>query len=154
MFSVGFQIQPTYVPEIPVIHTKKNGCIGIDFNADIISLTYVKWDGNIEYLKELPLQWKNQTTGQRQAHKRNIVCQVVEIVDFFDCAIAIESLDFTKKKAKISKESKVDNEMFILLSTGFFREALESRCRRFGVQLIQLNPAFTSVIGMINHKAK
>ncbi|WP_143438531.1 hypothetical protein [Hydrocoleum sp. CS-953] len=41
----------TYVQEIPVVHTRKNGCIGIDFNAESISMTYVKWDGNIEYLK-------------------------------------------------------------------------------------------------------
>ncbi|MDJ0517252.1 MAG: hypothetical protein QNJ74_13725 [Trichodesmium sp. MO_231.B1] len=54
----------TYVPETPVVHTRKNGCIGIDFNADSISVTYVKWDGNIEYLEDISREWKNQTTGQ------------------------------------------------------------------------------------------
>ncbi|NEO57012.1 MAG: IS200/IS605 family element transposase accessory protein TnpB [Okeania sp. SIO3B5] len=144
----------TYVQEIPVVHTRKNGCIGIDFNADSISVTYVKWDGNIEYLEEIPYKWKNQTTGQRQAFMRNIVCQVVFLAEFFECAIAIESLDFSKKKSKMSEESKVYNEMLVLLATGIFREALESRCRRFGVELIKVNPAFTSVIGMINYMAK
>ncbi|NET42450.1 hypothetical protein [Okeania sp. SIO2B3] len=33
-----------------------NGCIGIDFNAELISVAYVKWDGNIEYLEEIPYQ--------------------------------------------------------------------------------------------------
>ncbi|MDY7009123.1 MAG: transposase, partial [Cyanobacteriota bacterium] len=145
----------TYVPEIPVVHTIKNGCIGIDFNADSISVTYVKWDGNIEYLKEIPYKWKNQTTGQRLASMRNIVCQVVFLAEFFECAIAIESLDFTKKKAIArSEEGKVYNEMLVLLSTGMFREAILSRCRRFGVELIKVNPAFTSVIGMINYMGK
>ncbi|RQH42328.1 transposase [Okeania hirsuta] len=144
----------TYVPEIPVVHTRKNGCIGIDFNAESISVAYVKWDGNIEYLEEIPYQWKNKTTGQRQASMRNIVCQVVKLAEFFECAIAIESLDFTKKKSKMSEEGKVYNEMLSNLSTGMFREALESRCRRFGVELIKVNPAFTSVIGMINYMAK
>ncbi|NET46214.1 IS200/IS605 family accessory protein TnpB-related protein [Okeania sp. SIO2B3] len=144
----------TYVQEIPVIHTRKNGCIGIDFNAELISVTYVKWDGNIEYLEELPYQWKNQTTGQRQATMRNIVATIVKLADFFECAIAIESLDFTKKKAKMSEESKIYNAMLSNLSTGMFREALESCCRRFGVELIKVNPAFTSVIGMVNYMAK
>ncbi|MDJ0517253.1 MAG: IS200/IS605 family accessory protein TnpB-related protein [Trichodesmium sp. MO_231.B1] len=85
---------------------------------------------------------------------RNIVCQVVFLAEFFECAIAIESLDFSKKKAKMSEESKVYNEMLVLLSTRIFRETLESRCRRFGVELIRVNPAFTSVIGMINYMAK
>ncbi len=144
----------TYVQEIPVVHTRKNGCIGIDFNAEEISVAYVKWDGNIEYLEEIPYQWKNKTTGQRQATMRNIVATIVKLADFFECAIAIESLDFSKKKAKMSSESKVYNEMLSNLSTGMFREAILSCCRRFGVELIKVNPAFTSVIGMINYMAK
>ncbi len=54
----------------------------------------------------------------------------------------------------MSEESKVYNAMLSNLSTGLFRTALESRCRRFGVQLIKVNPAFTSVIGLINYMAK
>ncbi|NER05116.1 MAG: transposase [Okeania sp. SIO3C4] len=73
----------TYVQETPVIHTRKNGCIGIDFNANSISVTYVKWDGNIEYLEELPYQWQNQTTGQRQVTMRNIVATIVALSRFF-----------------------------------------------------------------------
>ncbi|NEO55472.1 MAG: IS200/IS605 family element transposase accessory protein TnpB [Okeania sp. SIO3B5] len=111
--------------------------------------------GNIEYLKEIPYKRKNQTTGQRQASMRNIVCQVVKLAEIFVCVVAIESLDFTKKKSIArSEEGKVYNEMLILLSTGMFREAILSRCRRFGVELIKVNPAFTSVIGMINYMAK
>ncbi|NEP80541.1 MAG: transposase [Okeania sp. SIO3B3] len=144
----------TYVQEIPVVHTRKNGCLGIDFNAESISVTYVKWDGNIEYLEEIPYKWKNQTTGQRQASMRNIVSQIVFLAEFFECAIAIESLDFSKKKAKMSGYCKVYNEMLVLLSTAIFRETILSRCRRFGVELIKVNPAFTSVIGMINYMAK
>ncbi len=74
---------------------------------------------------------------------RNIVCQVVALSRFFECAIAIESLNFTKKKAKMSGYCKVYNEMLVLLSTGMFREAHMSRCQRFGVELIKVNPAFT-----------
>ncbi|MGB3510120.1 MAG: IS200/IS605 family accessory protein TnpB-related protein [Microcoleaceae cyanobacterium] len=133
----------TYVPEIPVVHTRKNGCIGIDFNADSISVTYVKWDGNIEYLEEMPYKWKNQTTGQRLASMRNTVSEIVKLAEFFECAIAIESLDFSKKKSQMSSEGKVYNEMLSNLSTGMFRETILSRCRRFGVELIKVNPAFT-----------
>ncbi|NER03758.1 MAG: transposase, partial [Okeania sp. SIO3C4] len=92
---------------------------------------------------------------QRQTSMRNIVCQVVFLAEFFECAIAIESLDFTKKKSIArSEEGKVYNEMLVLLSTGMFREAILSRSRRFGVELIKVNPAFTSVIGMINYMGK
>src|SRR3569832_1721757 len=85
---------------------------------------------------------------------RDIVTEVVTIAESLNCAIAIESLDFSKKKAKSSEESKLYNEMLVLLSTGLFRTVLESRCRRFGVELIKVYPAFTSVIGMIKFMQK
>jgi IS605 OrfB family transposase len=144
----------TYAPEVPWIHTKKNGCIGLDFNKDNISATYVKPDGNMGYCTEFPFGWKDKTTGQRQAMMRDIVVEIVRLAESYGCAIAIESLDFSKKKAKMSEESKLYNEMLSNLSTALFRTTLESRCRRYGVQLIKVNPAFTSVIGMIKFMAR
>ena len=144
----------TYVPDIPLVHTKKNGCIGIDFNKDHISIAHVKRDGNISYVQEIPFQWKGLTTGQRQARMSDIVTEVVTLAESKNCAIAIESLDFSKKKASMSEESKLYNEMLSNLSTGLFRTALESQCRRFGVELVKVNPAFTSIIGMIKFMSK
>lgn len=144
----------TYASDIPIVHSKKNGCIGIDFNQDHISITHVKRDGNISYIQEMPKKWKGLSTGQRQARMRDIVVEVVTLAESLNCAIAIESLDFSKKKASMSEESKLYNEMLSNLSTSLFRTTLESRCRRFGVELIKVNPAFTSVIGMIKFMLK
>lgn len=144
----------TYVPHIPLVHTRKNGCIGIDFNKDHLSIAHVKRDGNINYVQEIPFEWKGLTSGQRQARMRDIVAEVVFLAESLGCAIAIESLDFSKKKASMSEESKLYNEMLVLLCTSLFRTSLESRCRRYGVELIKVNPAFTSVIGMIKFMQK
>lgn len=139
----------TYVPEIPLVHTKKNGVIGIDFNKDDLALARVKPDGNLKWCKTLPYQWKGLTTGQRDAQMRDLVAEIVTLAEQEGCAIAIESLDFTKKKARMSEASKVYNEMLSNLSTALFKSSIISRCQRRGVELIQVNPAFTSIIGMI-----
>lgn len=144
----------TYVSDIPIVHSKKNGGIGVDFNQDSISIAYVKCDGNISYIQEIPFEWKGLSTGKRQAKMRDIVVEVVSLAESLNCAIAIESLDFSKKKAGGSEESKLYNEMLSNLSTTLFRTSLESRCRRFGVQLLKVNPAFTSVIGMVKFMQK
>ena len=144
----------TYVQEIPTIHSRKNGCIGLDFNKDNISAAYVKPDGNIGYIEEFDFKWLGLTTGQRQALMRDVVLKIVNLAEKFNCAIAIESLDFSKKKAKMSEESALYNEMLSNLSTALFRTSLESRCLRYGVELIKVNPAFTSIIGMIKFMAK
>ncbi|MBR8829202.1 MAG: IS200/IS605 family accessory protein TnpB-related protein, partial [Gomphosphaeria aponina SAG 52.96 = DSM 107014] len=92
--------------------------------------------------------------GQRQALMRDVVVKIVNLAEKFNCAIGIESLDFSKKKASMSEESKLYNEMLSNLSTALFRTTLESRCQRCGVELIKVNPAFTSIIGMIKFMAK
>jgi IS605 OrfB family transposase len=144
----------TYVQPIPIVHNRKKGCIGIDFNKDYISLAYVKPDGNVAYIHEIAFEWKGLTTGQRQARIRDIVAEVVTLADYLNCALAIESLDFSKKKASMSEQSKLYNEMLSNLSTGLFKTSLESRCRRYGVELIKVNPAFTSIIGMIKFMSR
>jgi IS605 OrfB family transposase len=144
----------TYVPEIPTVHRKSNGCIGLDFNQDRISASVIKPDGNLQYVEERTFKWQGKSTGQRQAMMRDIVVELVKLAERFNCAIAIESLDFSKRKAKMSEESQVYNQMLSNLSTALFRTSLESRCKKFGVELIKVNPAFTSVIGMIKFMGK
>jgi IS605 OrfB family transposase len=85
---------------------------------------------------------------------RDIVAEVVLLAESLGCAIAIESLDFSKKKASMGEESRLYNEMLSNLSTSLFSTSLESRCRRYGVELIKVNPAFTSVIGMIKFMSR
>jgi len=144
----------TYVQHVPKVHTIKHGCLGIDFNAESLSASYIKPDGNIAWCQDFSYQWKDLSSGQRMAMMRDLVVQIVRVAESLGCAIAIESLDFSKKKARMSEESKLYNSMLSNLATSSFREVIESRCQRFGVQLILVNPAFTSVIGMVKFMAK
>lgn len=139
----------TYVQSVPTISSKSNGCLGIDFNADSIEWAYVKSDGNIASHGVIPFEFKGLTTGQRESRLRDAVSKVVKIASDIGCPIAIESLDFSKKKASMSEESTVYNSMLSSLSYGMFRDSLDSRGRRYGIEIIRVNPAYTSVIGMV-----
>ncbi|MDJ0742184.1 MAG: hypothetical protein QNJ32_02355 [Xenococcaceae cyanobacterium MO_167.B27] len=139
----------TYVQEIPVTTSFDNGCIGVDFNRDSVEWAYVLADGNIKKKGKLSFFWKGFSQRQRQAMMRNLVVKLTDMAMDYQCPIAIESLDFSQKKASQSEASKVYNTMLSNLSTAMFREALISRCKRFGIGLHFINPAFTSVVGMI-----
>lgn len=139
----------TYVESVPVTTSFDNGCIGVDFNRDSVDWAYVKSDGNIKDKGKLPFKWQGFSTGVRQAMMRDLVAKLVNLALLHQCPIAIESLDFSKKKASMSEASKAYNSMLSNLATGMFREALVSRCNRQGIGLHLCNPAFTSVIGMI-----
>ena len=139
----------TYVPSVPITTSMNNGCIGVDFNKNSVEWAYVWHDGNIKDKGKISFQWKGFSSGQRQVIMRNLVVKLTDMAFNYQCPIAIESLDFSQKKASMSEASKLYNTMLSNLSTGMFREAIFSRCQRFGIGLHKVNSAFTSVIGMI-----
>ena len=139
----------TYVQPIPVTTSFSNGCLGIDFNAKSVEWAYINRDGNIEDKSKLPFNWQGRSSGQRQAMMRDIAAKLSRMAFKLQCPMAIESLDFSKKKASMSEASRAYNSMLGNLSTSMFAEALISRCNRDGIGLYKVNPAFTSVIGMI-----
>ena len=144
----------TYVQEIPITTSIDNGCLGVDFNRDSVEWAYVLADGNLKKKGKLSFSWKGFSSGQRQVMMQDLVVKLTEMAFNYQCPIAIESLDFSKKKASMSEASKAYNSMLSNLSTRMFREALTSRCQRFGIGLHLVNPAFTSVIGMIKFMPK
>ncbi|MDJ0534925.1 MAG: hypothetical protein QNJ70_21000 [Xenococcaceae cyanobacterium MO_207.B15] len=144
----------TYVLEVPVTTSFANGCIGVDFNRDSVEWAYVLADGNIKKKGKFNFKWKGFSSGQRQVMMRDLVVKLTTIAFNYQCPIAIESLDFSKKKASQSEASKAYNSMLSNLSTSIFREALTSRCKRYGIGLYLENPAFTTVIGMIKFMAR
>ncbi|MEM9923360.1 MAG: IS200/IS605 family accessory protein TnpB-related protein [Cyanobacteria bacterium P01_D01_bin.50] len=144
----------TYVQETPMLHTKKNGVLGIDQNANSIDVTYVKPDGNLgthngqRVIFSFPVldTW---TTGQRKAALRDIAAQIVTIAELLGCAVALENLDFAKKKAALRNGgSKRYNKMLCGLVYEGFRTALHSRCDKRGVQIIYISPINSSIEGM------
>ena len=92
----------TYVQDIPRVHRLKNGCVGLDLNANSISASVVNRDGELEYSQDFKYDWKGLTSGQRQAHMRDIVAQIALLAESFGYGVSIESLDFSKKKTRMS----------------------------------------------------
>ena len=144
----------TYVQSVPVTTSFENGCIGVDFNRDSVEWAYVLADGNIKDKGKLSFVWKGFSSGQRQVVMRDLVAKLTDMAFEKQCPIAIESLDFSKKKAAMSEASRAYNLMLSNLATSTFKEALISRCSRYGIGLHTIDPAFTSVIGMIKFMPK
>ena len=61
--------------------------------------------------------------------------------------IIIEDLDFSTKKANAKQHHKSYNRMISSFPYKKFKSCLEHEATKFGIQIITVNPAFTSVIG-------
>ncbi len=73
----------TYIHEVPITTTRKNGCIGVDFNRDSVEWAYVLADGNIKDKGKLNFKWKGFSSGQRQVMMRNLVVKLTILSQFF-----------------------------------------------------------------------
>ncbi len=148
----------TYVQAVPYISHKRNGCLGIDLNAKSIDLVYVKRDGNLHQNdgQKTLFSWDipTGTTGQVSAKLRNIVAEIVRIGESYECPIACEDLDFSKKKATLRHCSKKYNRMLSGFIYDKFRAFLVARAEKYGIEVIFKNPFATSVIGMVKYMAK
>ena len=151
----------TYVQDVPILHTKKNGCIGVDLNAKSVDVIYIKRDGNpgvdfngrqIKFSFPLKDEW---TSGQRKARLRDIAAQLVTLAESLNCAISLENLDFSVKKSKLRNSgSKKYNRMLSGLVYDGIRCAVLSRAEKRGVQVEFVYPGFTSCIGCFKYQQK
>ncbi len=139
----------TYDVDVPWVSHKSNGAIGIDFNAKSVDIACVKPDGNLKWSKTYEIDFDNLSNGQRQARLWDISADLVKLAESELVPIVIENLDFSKKKASMREQLKGYNRMLSQFCYDKFRISLQSRCDKRGIQLIQVNPAYSSIVGMI-----
>lgn len=148
----------TYLQAVPYISSLKNGCLGIDLNAQTIDVVYIKRDGNLESIEgkftlfSFPIP--TGTSGQVAAKLRDIVVEIVRIAQSYQCPIACENLDFSKKKAQLRHCSKRYSRMLSGFVYEKFRAFLVARAEKYGIEVIFKNPFATSTIGMIKYMPK
>lgn len=121
--------------------------MGIDFNKGFIALSEVKEDGNLVNTDKIYYHFKqgNKTTNDLRQLALNIAIRCKEN----NMSLAIENLDFSKKKSKTSKYKKDEkfNEMLHSLAYSRFNEYISRACFSNNVWLSKVNPAYTSYIG-------
>lgn len=121
--------------------------MGVDFNKGFIAISEVKEDGNLVNTDKIYYRFKqgNKTTNdlRQLAHDIATRCKANNM------SLAIENLDFGKKKSKTSKYKKDEkfNEMLHSLAYSKFDEYISRACFSNDVWLSRVNPAYTSYIG-------
>jgi IS605 OrfB family transposase len=148
----------TYLQAVPYVSSPKNGCLGIDLNAETIDVVYLKRDGNLESIEGkftlFSFLIPTGTSGQVAAKLRDIVVEIVRIAQSYQCPIACENLDFSKKKAQLRHCSKRYSRMLSGFIYDKFRAFLVVRAEKYGIEVVFQNPFATSTIGMIKYMPK
>lgn len=129
---------------------RRYGAIGIDLNPSCIGWTAVDTDGNLKASGQIPLL-QGLPTGKMQAQISDACMQLATLAIALKMPIVCEELDFSKKKLSLGEISKKMARMLSGWAYAEFFKTLSAICANRGIELITINPAYTSVIGMFKY---
>ncbi|HTV74092.1 MAG TPA: IS200/IS605 family accessory protein TnpB-related protein [Candidatus Acidoferrales bacterium] len=123
------------------------GCIGVDQNDGFVTVSQTDRFGNLVASQNLPLNTKHLGTKATTTCIAQVVKQIVADAVRTAKPISIERLNFAKKKAQLSYASASRNVMLSAFTYRQFAILLAARATDAGVELITMNPAYSSKIG-------
>lgn len=126
------------------------GCIGIDMNPGSIGWSYVDTEGNLKQHGQIPLEM-GLPHGKQQAQIVDACLSLVNLAITFSCPIVCEELDFGSKKDQLAEASRKHARMLSSWAYSEFFKQLSSILSNRGIELITVNPAYTSIIGLVKY---
>ncbi|MCS6782254.1 MAG: IS200/IS605 family accessory protein TnpB-related protein [Gloeomargarita sp. SKYG98] len=150
-WRVMVSVEP--MPPEPVTN-RAAGAIGVDINADYLAVTEMDRYGNwVESWRfDLPLYGK--TTGQAQAIILEACAQVAQLAAEKGKPLVVEELNFQRKRAQLESESPRRCRQLSSFAYRKVLTGLKSAALRAGVEVCEVNPAYSSVIGAVNYARK
>ena len=120
-----------------------NGTIGLDFNKGFITLAETNKYGHLVRTQILPYRFKSG--DKTKTDLQGVTNSIVELALQTGKDVCIEDLDFKTRKSKTeTKQNKKYNEMLHSLAYRQFSDIVESVTYRNRVNLVKVNPAWTS----------
>jgi IS605 OrfB family transposase len=129
------------------VSDRRLGAIGIDINADHLALCETDRHGNPVASATIPLCTYGLDRHQTQARIGEAIKAVMAFAHGKNKPLAIEALDFAKKKAAIKEDGLGYARMLSALAYAQIIATLKARAHDAGLEVITRNPAYTSVIG-------
>lgn len=137
------------VEAAPVVTSRARGALGVDFNPTHVDAMEIDHSGNPlrRSRRTIPVRVVGRTHAQAKASLCEAAADLVAQALSAGKPIVIERPVFHKVKAQIRYRSPRLARLLSSFAFDAFRQAVLSRAARNGVEVIEVNPAFTSVIG-------
>lgn len=77
--------------------------------------------------------------------------QIVDLAVEYQCPVVIEKLDFANKKNRLRENGKRYARMLSQFAYSQFADLVHSKSQLKAIQVIDVNPAYSSLIGMVKY---
>ena len=135
----------------PIITRRENGVFAADFNADHLAKAELDRSGNLVDFGRIPTNVRYKSSGQQDAIFGDAAKKLVDKAAAARKPIVIEKLDFSKAKAQLEDVDPRRAKMLSSLAYSKFNRFIKAAAFRAGVEVIEVDAAYTSVIGAINY---
>jgi len=138
-------------PEVTI--TKDNGVIGIDINAYPfhLALVHTTKDGNLEKYERLSLDNLLEGNSEKREYLSwQTAHHVIGIAKREGKAIVVENLEKLPKGKRGDGLPKLRQKLQKWVYKGLLQK-IEIVAKRNGIQVIKVNPAYTSIIGKLKY---
>ena len=145
----GWTIMASLPVQRPPITTRKElGVLGVDVNSDHVAVVETDRSGNPIQHARISLNTYGKSQNQSKALMGEVGKKLVDWALSTQKPIVMEKLSFAKKKADL-REMSYPRQARMLSSFAYngIGVAIRSRASRYGVEVVDVNPAYTSIIG-------
>lgn len=140
------------IPEAKRVSSSRfYGCLGIDLNPGVIGWAFSDPDGNLKAKGQIKLNLHSKRKNQQLAILHDVTKKIVKKGLKYRCPIVIEKLDFSPKKAQMKERGRKYSRMLSNFTYGKFIDFLTQKATDAGIELIKVNPAFSSQIGLVKY---
>jgi IS605 OrfB family transposase len=141
----------TNVKAPKVISNRNIGALGIDINTDHLAVSEIDYRGNWIGSQKFDLCLRGKKSHQVTALIGDQVKQIIEIAKVTSKPIVIEQLDFQKKKTEFSHYNPKYARTLSSFAYNKIIQTIKAAAFRAGIKIIEVNPAYTSIIGAVNY---
>ena len=145
---VSVQFTPAAVDKVS--REIQYGALGIDLNPSSIGWAYVDGQGNLKAQGTLPFQ-TGLPTGKQDAQLVDVCLKLAALARDFQSPILCENLDFSTKKSQLRERTKKYARMLSAWAYSRFYQILSSILSNRGITIKFVNPAYTSLIGLVKY---
>jgi transposase, IS605 OrfB family, central region len=139
----------------PPVHTKANGVLGIDVNADPyhLALAVVSPDGNLTRYLVLSLAEVDSAPnkGAKELALWKVAHQVVALAEEQGVAVATERLKYLRKSKRGDGSGRAFRRKQHRFAYRSLLAKVHSLARKRGVEVLEVDPKDTSTIGMLKY---
>lgn len=140
----------TEVTSVPLCTSVQVGAVGVDFNAGFVTATEADRFGNLLHSRNLMAPTVGRRQGQRDAAMGEAVKSIVAQCVATGKPLVLEELDFARKK-KSENLSPSSRRTVSAMAYAQFLRLCQARAQDAGVQLVLVNPAYTSTQGLVRY---